>query len=76
MVPRILGITSTPLIVRPRYGITTNGTLLTPKRLEWLAERDFLIGISVDGSPAMHNTNRCYADGSEATPQWLGQLRS
>lgn len=52
------------LIVRPRYGITTNGTLLTPKRLEWLAERDFLIGISVDGSPAMHNTNRCYADGS------------
>ena len=51
------------LIVQPRYGITTNGTLLTPERLEWMAERDFLIGISIDGSPTMHNTNRCYADG-------------
>ncbi len=51
------------LIVQPRYGITTNGTLLTPERLEWIAERDFLIGISIDGSPTMHNTNRCYADG-------------
>lgn len=52
------------LVVPPRYGITTNGTLLTPQRLNWLAERDFLIGISIDGSPAMHNANRCYADGS------------
>ena len=51
------------LIVQPRYGITTNGTLLTPERLDWMAERDFLIGISIDGSPTMHNTNRCYADG-------------
>ena len=41
------------LIVQPRYGITTNGTLLTPERLEWMAERDFLIGISIDGSPAI-----------------------
>lgn len=52
------------LIVPPRYGITTNGTLLTPQKLDWMIERDFLIGISIDGSPAMHNANRCYADGS------------
>lgn len=52
------------LVVPPRYGLTTNGTLLTAERLAWLTERDFLIGISIDGSPAMHNTNRCYADGS------------
>ena len=49
--------------VRVRFGITTNGTLLTRERLEWLAERDFLVGLSIDGSPAMHNRNRCYADG-------------
>lgn len=36
--------------VRVRFGITTNGTLLTRKRLEWLAEQDFLVGLSVDGS--------------------------
>ena len=47
----------------PRYGITTNGTLLTAEKLEWMAERNFLIGISIDGSAAMHNANRCYANG-------------
>lgn len=52
------------LIVPPRYGLTTNGTLLSAERLAWLTERDFLIGISIDGSPTMHNTNRCYADGT------------
>lgn len=46
-----------------RYGITTNGTLLTQDKLEWMAERDFLIGLSLDGSPAMHDTNRRFADG-------------
>lgn len=46
-----------------RYGITTNGTLLTQDKLEWMAERDFLIGLSLDGSPTMHDTNRRFADG-------------
>ena len=49
--------------VRLRFGVTTNGTLLNRERLEWLAERDFLVGLSLDGSPAMHDLNRCYADG-------------
>ena len=49
--------------VRVRFGVTTNGTLLNRERVEWLAERDFLVGLSVDGSPAMHDMNRCYADG-------------
>ncbi len=51
------------LKVQVRYGITTNGTLLTPERLAWMASRDFLIGLSIDGSSAMHDTNRCFADG-------------
>lgn len=49
--------------VAARYGITTNGTLLNRERLAWMAERDFLVGLSVDGSPEMHNVNRRYADG-------------
>ena len=48
----------------PRYGITTNCTLLTPEKLAWMAERDFLVGVSVDGSPAMHDINRRFADGT------------
>lgn len=46
-----------------RYGITTNGTLLSQDKLEWMAERNYLIGLSLDGSPAMHDTNRRFADG-------------
>ena len=49
--------------IQVRYGITTNGTLLTQDKLEWMTERDYLIGLSLDGSPAMHDTNRCFADG-------------
>lgn len=46
-----------------RFGVTTNGTLLIPERVQYLQENDFLVGLSIDGSPAMHNANRCYADG-------------
>lgn len=51
------------LPVPPRFGITTNGILLSPEKLAWMAERDFLIGLSIDGNQAMHNINRCYRDG-------------
>ncbi len=51
------------LVVPPRFGLTTNMTLLTEEKLSWLAERDFLLGLSLDGSPAMHNTNRRFASG-------------
>ncbi len=47
----------------PRFGLTTNMVLLTEDRLTWLAERDFLLGLSIDGSPAMHNVNRRFASG-------------
>lgn len=46
-----------------RYGLTTNMTLLTPDKLEWLAERKFKLGLSIDGSPNMHNLNRRFASG-------------
>ena len=50
-------------VVPPRFGITTNGTLLSERYLQWMEERDFLIGLSIDGNAAMHNANRCYANG-------------
>ena len=46
-----------------RYGLTTNMTLLTADKLEWLLERNFKLGLSIDGSPTMHDTNRCFASG-------------
>ena len=46
-----------------RYGLTTNMTLLTPDKLEWLLERNYKLGLSIDGSPAMHDVNRRFASG-------------
>lgn len=67
------------LSLPPRFSVTTNGTLLTAERLEWLSAEDFLIGLSLDGSPRMHNLNRCYAGGrgshADILPalQWIGE---
>ena len=47
-----------------RNSLTTNGTLLTPDKADWMQERDYLLVLSVDGHAAMHNRNRRYADGS------------
>lgn len=38
--------------------IQTNGTLLTKKWAEFLAEYDFLVGISLDGPKELHDTYR------------------
>lgn len=46
-----------------RYSVTTNGTLLSQEKIQYLAEHDFLVGLSLDGSPAMHDLNRCYPYG-------------
>ena len=54
---------ATGLRVPVRYGMTTNVTLLTPDKLEWLHERHFKLGLSIDGSPAMHDLNRRFASG-------------
>lgn len=47
----------------PRFTLTTNGTLLTPARAAWLAEKRYMVVLSLDGSAAMHNINRVYPDG-------------
>lgn len=51
------------LIAPVRFSLTTNCTLLSADKIAWLAEHDFKVGLSVDGSAAMHNVNRCYPDG-------------
>jgi uncharacterized protein len=46
-----------------RRTVTTNLTLLTEPRADWLLEQGFHIGLSLDGHAAMHDTLRRFADG-------------
>src|SRR4051794_37001546 len=43
---------------RLHHTIQTNGTLLTDEWCAFLREKDFLVGISIDGPPAMHDEYR------------------
>ncbi len=46
-----------------RKSVTTNGTLLTPERSQWLADHGYYIGLSLDGGQASHDRNRSFAGG-------------
>ena len=48
-----------------RFGrtVTTNLTLLDRAKADWLRERRYKLGLSIDGSPAMHDANRRFPDG-------------
>jgi uncharacterized protein len=44
-------------------GIQTNGTRLTPEWVQFFRENHFLVGISLDGPPELHDRYRRYASG-------------
>ena len=45
------------------YTLTTNGTLLNNEKMDFLMEKEFSIGISLDGPENEHNRNRVYKNG-------------
>ncbi len=52
--------------------IQTNGTLLTDEWCSFLKRNNFLVGISIDGTEAMHDHYRRATDG---TPSWHRVMR-
>ena len=46
------------------YSLQTNGTLLTDSFCTYLKERDYLVGVSLDGPRKLHDANRIYPNGS------------
>jgi uncharacterized protein len=49
--------------------IQTNGTTLTPAWCRFFKENDFLVGLSLDGPPELHNLYRRYRGGQETFPK-------
>ena len=43
--------------------VTTNGTMLTPDAIRFLASHDFYVTVSLDGPQAVHDKSRIFEDG-------------
>lgn len=56
------------------HSIQTNGTLLTEEWCEMLAELGFLVGISIDGPPAVHDRYRVDKRGNPTSSRVLRGL--
>lgn len=52
--------------------VQTNGTLITEQWAEWFAKHNFGVGVSIDGSPKIHNSLRVNAGGGES---WSAAIR-
>ena len=46
-----------------RFVLTTNGTLLNSRRLDYLMDHGFHLGVSLDGDKEAHDANRLYPSG-------------
>jgi uncharacterized protein len=55
--------------------VTTNATLLTAERVEWLHAHRFYPALSIDGDRAMHEGTRPFADGRSSYDACLHGLR-
>lgn len=45
------------------FSVTTNGTVLTPEKIDWLVAQHVELVISLDGTKAFHDKHRVYANG-------------
>lgn len=48
------------------FHITTNGTLLSEKVIDYFAENDFAVGLSIDGNKEIHNKQRPLRNGKDS----------
>ena len=46
------------------FSISTNGTLLTPEKVDWLVANNVELAISIDGTETFHNHNRVDSQGN------------
>lgn len=56
------------------YSITTNGTLLSGEKLDWILNNDIGILFSIDGKKEFHNRYRVFADGKGSYDRTMEDL--
>jgi len=62
--------------VRPIFAVTTNGMLLSDKRLEWIQEKGIRVGFSIDGNRAAQDATRCGPKGKSSYDKTADRLRA
>ncbi len=63
-----------PAHVQISFSIQTNGTLLNEEWAKFFHEENYLVGISLDGFPDLHNANRFDANGKSTWNQIIKNL--
>ena len=61
--------------VSPCFTITTNLTLLSQEKADWLIANNFHLGMSLDGTAAAHDTIRVYPDGTGSHADCVRAMR-
>ncbi|UZQ83954.1 radical SAM protein [Thermoanaerobacter sp. RKWS2] len=51
--------------IMPRFAVSTNGTLLDHKKLDFLLKHNFSVTVSIDGSEDVHDHNRRFTNGTK-----------
>ncbi len=62
--------------VRPRFHVTTNGTLLDERKARWLDERGFSLIVSLDGPERLHNEARPMRGGTGSFDEVMAGLEA
>lgn len=58
------------------FNMTTNGTLLNDRVVDYLVENDFILGVSLDGSKEEHDVNRKFVNGTGSFDVIIDNLRT
>jgi len=59
-----------------RFNVTSNGTILTEEIMDFLAEKNFLLSISLDGSKEEHDVTRKFANGDGSFDTVINNIKS
>ena len=57
------------------YMVQTNGTLITHDFCQFFVEHDFILGVSLDGPPEIHNLYRQYPDAQDSHSQVMESIQ-